>query len=65
MFPLLEKSTDETLRKRMGAALTVAEGIAPTHPHKTAPKSAVGNLVVGPFVSMVDRARDAIGDVIR
>ena len=38
VFPLLEKSTDETQRKRMAAALTVAEGIAPTHPHKTAPE---------------------------
>lgn len=60
VFPLLEKITDEQQLKRMTAALEVAEGIAPTHPHKLAPESAVGNAVVGPFVGMVDRVRDAI-----
>lgn len=64
VFPLVEQITDEQEKRRMAAALKVAEGIAPTHPHKNAPESAVGNLLVGPFVSMVDRARDAIRDAI-
>jgi hemerythrin superfamily protein len=60
VFPLLEKTTDEQQLERMTAALEVAEGIAPTHPHKLAPESALGNAMVGPFVGMVDRVRDAI-----
>jgi hypothetical protein len=34
--------------------------MAPTHAHKMAPTSATGNVVLGPFVAMVDRVRDAI-----
>jgi hypothetical protein len=40
----------------------LAEKFAPTHAHRMAPESAVGNLLVGPFVAMVDRVRDAIRD---
>jgi hypothetical protein len=43
----------------------MAEGMAPTRPHKAAPESAVGNLLVGPFVAMVDRVRDAFADAQR
>ena len=64
-FPLLERITDDAQLTRMTAALQVAEGIAPTHPHKSAPESAIGNAIVGPFVSMVDRVRDAIKDVTK
>ena len=28
---------------------------APTHPHPHLPKSALGNKVLGPFVSFIDR----------
>src|SRR4051794_1607560 len=63
VFPLLERATDQAQLERMTAALQVAEGIAPTHPHKTAPTSATGNTLVGPFVAMVDRVRDALHDV--
>jgi hemerythrin superfamily protein len=62
VFPLLTEVADAEQLKRMTAALKVAEGMAPTHPHKTAPESALGNLLVGPFVAMVDRVRDAIRD---
>ncbi len=64
-FPLLEQTTDEEQLRRMASALMVAEGIAPTHPHKAAPESAIGNLLVGPFVGMVDRVRDALRDATR
>jgi hypothetical protein len=46
----------------MTSELEVAEAMAPTHPHKMAPESAAGNLLVGPFVAMVDRVRDALRD---
>ena len=65
MFPLLERTVDEEQLRRMTSALKVAEGVAPTHPHKAAPESAVGNMVVGPFVAIVDRVRDAIRSATR
>ena len=49
----------------MGRAFQLAEAMAPTHAHRMAPESAIGNLLVGPFVSMVDRVRDAIRDATR
>lgn len=65
VFPLLERITDDDQLQRLGSALRAAEGIAPTHPHKMAPESAVGNMVVGPFVAVVDRVRDAIRDATK
>ena len=62
VFPLLSEVADADQLKHMTRMLEVAEGMAPTHPHKTAPESALGNLLVGPFVAMVDRARDALKD---
>lgn len=60
IFPRLRQETDPDQRRQMAQALRAAEATAPTHAHKGAPQSAVGNLVVGPFVAMVDRVRDAI-----
>ncbi len=60
VFPLLDDIRDERQLRRMKAGLTLAQGMAPTHPHKLAPESAIGNLAVGPMVAMVDRVRDAI-----
>ena len=65
VFPLLRQEQDPARLQRMTSALKVAECLAPTHPHKTAPESAVGNLLVGPFVAMVDRTRDALSDVLK
>jgi hemerythrin superfamily protein len=65
VFPLLERITDAEELDRMASALELAEGVAPTHAHKTAPTSALGNMLVGPFVAMVDRTRDAIRDATR
>lgn len=65
VFPLLARTTDAEVLRDLGGQLQVAEGIAPTHPHKNAPESAVGNMLVGPFVSMVDRVRDLFSDATR
>ncbi|MDQ3757978.1 MAG: hemerythrin domain-containing protein [Actinomycetota bacterium] len=65
VFPLLERTVDDEQLARMTSALKVAEGMAPTHPHKLAPESAVGNMLVGPFVAVVDRVRDAIKSATR
>ena len=65
VFPLLERITDDEQLQRLGSALRAAEGMAPTHPHKTAPESATGNMLMGPFVAIVDRVRDALRDATK
>jgi hemerythrin superfamily protein len=62
-FPLLEKSLNADDLKRMGTAVRAAEAIAPTRPHAGV-ESAKLNFAVGPFASMLDRARDAIEQAI-
>jgi hemerythrin superfamily protein len=64
VLPVLEDTTDER-RRTMGQMFRLAEATAPTHAHRMAPESAVGNLMVGPFVAVVDRVRDAIRDATR
>jgi hemerythrin superfamily protein len=61
-FPRLRQALALDELKQMGRTLQLAEAMAPTHAHRAAPTSAVGNMLVGPFVSMVDRVRDAIRD---
>lgn len=61
VLPLLSRGDARRL-EAMGKAFAVAEAMAPTHAHRLAPESATGNMLVGPFVAMVDRVRDAIRD---
>jgi hypothetical protein len=61
VLPLLMQS-DLQGRTEMGRAFALAEKMAPTHAHRMAPEGMVGNLLVGPFVGMVDKVRDAIRD---
>lgn len=49
---------------RMAKAVQAAEAIAPTRPHPGV-ESAKANFAVGPFASMLDRARDLIGAAMR
>ena len=58
-FPKLQRKLDVDELKRLGAAVRAAEAIAPTRPHAGV-ESATLNLAVGPFASMIDRARDLI-----
>lgn len=60
VFPRLRKSMDAEKLTSMREALEKAERMAPTHPHPHGPESAVGNLIVGPFVAVADRVRDAL-----
>ena len=62
-FPKLQRELDANDLKRMGTAVRAAEAIAPTRPHAGV-ESAKLNFAVGPFVSMLDRARDAIQHAI-
>ncbi len=59
-LPLLDRIDDPHERQLMAKEFKVAEAMAPTHPHPHGPESKVGNLLVGPFVSVADRVRDAI-----
>ncbi|OBI99461.1 hemerythrin [Mycobacterium alsense] len=62
-FPVLERNVDAGDLKRMGSAVRAAEAIAPTRPHPGV-ESAKLNFAVGPFASMLDRARDLIAQAI-
>lgn len=60
VFPLIREHVSEQKRTNMAKALRVVEAIGPTHAHRRAPTSAIGNLIVGPIVGVIDRIRDAI-----
>jgi hemerythrin superfamily protein len=65
VFPRLRQTQTPERLQQLGTAVRAAEAVAPTHPHPHGPESAVGNVVVGPFVALVDRARDAIRGATR
>jgi hemerythrin superfamily protein len=58
-FERLGERLDASRLARMRKAVELAEAVAPTHPHAGL-ESAAANFIVGPFASMVDRARDAL-----
>jgi hemerythrin superfamily protein len=58
-FTKLERNLKSDDRERMAKAVLAAEAIAPTRPHAGV-ESAKLNFALGPFASMLDRARDAI-----
>lgn len=58
-FEPLGASLDQERLARMRKAVNFAESIAPTRPHPGV-ESQAANMLVGPFASMLDRARDAI-----
>ena len=60
VFPRLEAEKDQATLQKMAAMLRAAEAMAPTHPHPHGPESAIGNMVVGPVVAVIDQVRDAI-----
>ncbi len=58
-FAALANRFDHDRLERMRKAARLAEAIAPTRPHPGR-ESAIANLLVGPFASMLDRSRDAL-----
>lgn len=58
-FAKLEHKLDPKQLQMMRKAVHFAESVAPTHPHPGV-ESATANILAGPFVSMIDRARDAL-----
>ncbi len=63
-FTQLEGNLTADDRGRLAKAVLAAEAIAPTRPHPGV-ESAKTNFLVGPFASMLDRARDAIAAAVR
>lgn len=59
-FPPVREREDRDRLVSMGKLLRAAEKIAPTHPHPSSAGSPAAQWTVGPFASLVDRARDAI-----
>jgi hemerythrin superfamily protein len=62
VFPLLESQVSREKLLDMAESIEFAERMAPTHPHPHGPDSAIGNLLVGPFASMIDRVRDKMAE---
>lgn len=62
-FDKLQRKLDSGERERLAKAVQAAEAIAPTRPHPGV-ESAKANFAVGPFASMLDRARDLIKQAI-
>lgn len=65
VFLLIDEHVDQDRRDGMATVLRAAQTVAPTHAHRAAPEGALGNLVVGPWLAVVDRVRDAIRDAAR
>jgi hemerythrin superfamily protein len=64
-FPAVRDREDSDKLVSMGKTLQAAEKIAPTHPHPAAAGSPTAQWTVGPFASLVDRARDALNNAHR
>lgn len=62
-FNKLQRKLDAGDRERLAKAVRAAEAIAPTRPHPGV-ESAKANFLVGPFASMLDRARDLIKEAV-
>lgn len=58
--PRIEREVDADRRRGLAGLFRAAEAVAPTHPHPNSPESASGNMLLGPFVAVADRVRDAI-----
>jgi hemerythrin superfamily protein len=59
-FPRVRQNSSPDRLAALGKALLAAEKIAPTHPHPGAAGSSTAQWTVGPFASLVDRARKAV-----
>lgn len=64
-FPRVEAAESPEWLEKMATAYEVAKETAPTHPHPSTPNTPMANLLVGPFVAVADRARDAVQDAMR
>ena len=59
-LPRLDREVDADRLAQAAKVFRAAEKIGPTHAHEHSPESAAGNVLVGSFVAVADRARDAM-----
>lgn len=63
-FPLLREAHDSDRLESMATLVRAAEAVAPTRPHPGV-ESAKANIALGPPVAVMDRARDAIRELLK
>lgn len=61
-FPAVRAKEDPDKLTSMGRTLRRAERTGPTHPHPSTAGSPTAQRTIGPFASLVDRARDALSN---
>jgi len=59
-FPGIVRECTPEQRQMLGKRLKVTEAIAPTHPHPGVANSAAKQIASAPFLSIVDRVKDAL-----
>jgi hemerythrin superfamily protein len=64
-FPAVVAGRSPEQLASMGRVLLAVEKIAPTHPHPSTAGSPTLQWAVGPFVSVLDRARDALTAAVK
>jgi hemerythrin superfamily protein len=62
VFPLLDANLDQHKLREMAETVLVVESVSPTHAHAHSPESAIGNIILGPFVALIDQVRDKIAE---
>lgn len=62
LFPLIEGSCTQEELANLADAVMEGEQLAPTHPHPHAGQNPIALMVAGPFLAMVDKARDHLKD---
>jgi hemerythrin superfamily protein len=65
LFPLVEGNCTTEDLQALADSILAAEPLAPTHPHPHAGESPLTLMVAGPFVAMVDKARDHLKKLSR
>lgn len=60
LFPALRAAYSQQELQELGDKVRTTKRSAPTRPHPGAPRDAVSRRVMGPFVGLVDRTRDAL-----
>lgn len=63
-FPRILIHYDAEERLRLGTLLTQAETLAPTHPHPSLAGSKTKQILLGPFASLLDRAKEALSPAV-
>lgn len=62
VFPLLDVNVDPHKLREMAETILVVESVSSTHAHAHSPESAIGNIILGPFVALIDQVRDKIAE---